>query len=235
MAERKIRCLNNQVKAIRGKKLVGKPKQWSENDSNDGIFPFDDEAEVEVRGRRSSCAAVEAAWVSPMSKQRSRSQPPPKVCSRASTSQGLKSPFEVDRERSFGSRQLAISMESHEGINRYSTNNSMRFVSGDHFLSLNNTHSEGEPSADYLQGAVWLGRNILMITEDMVEQMDSFRSKYLRELSNLSRSDSGVSSGTTHRISLLAASGITEAMSVAYQSRAKSRKMLEVTNIPLFF
>lgn len=92
--------------------------------------------------------------------------------------------------------------------------------------------SYSSPSAEYLRGAIWLGRNLHMVTEDLVEQLDFFRTKYLREVSALSRE--GVSEGTqsnststSHRLSLLAASGITDAMTIAYKSRTRSRKMLQ--------
>lgn len=99
--------------------------------------------------------------------------------------------------------------------------------------------SYGTPSAEYLKGAIWLGRNLHMVTEDLVEQLDFFRTKYLREVSALSRGGAGDgaaaqsaaggggSSSTSHRLSLLAASGITDAMTIAYKARTRSRKMLQ--------
>lgn len=68
-----------------------------------------------------------------------------------------------------------------------------------------------------------------MITEDLVEQLDQFRTKYLREISILSRTHENgqASNSTSHRLSLLAASSITDIMTIAYNSRTKSRKMLQ--------
>ncbi len=51
MAERKIRCLNNQVKSIRCKSLHCKPKQWNENDSDDDDLYHFRETDEGERGR----------------------------------------------------------------------------------------------------------------------------------------------------------------------------------------
>ena len=72
---------------------------------------------------------------------------------------------------------------------------------------------------------MWLGRNMLMSTEELVADIDNFRSQFMREVAQLSKevgrsrteeSNSSQSfSSFTDRFALLAVSGITEAMSIA--------------------
>jgi hypothetical protein len=75
---------------------------------------------------------------------------------------------------------------------------------------------------------------MLMSTEELVGEIDDFRSKYMREVSQLSKevgrssdSSSHAMSSFTDRFALLAVSGITEAMSIVYQNRQKSRNLLQ--------
>lgn len=60
---------------------------------------------------------------------------------------------------------------------------------GRHSLAHSHDHSYkhtgktgGYPSELYLHGATWLGRNFLMVSEEMAETMEHFRAKALREL-----------------------------------------------------
>lgn len=268
MAERKIRCLNSQVKSIRCKSLNCKPKQWNEYDSDDDdtfhlSFEQQDARHSRAdtpRGRKSmDLVAAEKGWISPLAKsKRSTSQPPSTlICSRCQA-----------HDRGAFRGAMDDSTPFHGGTSgggsgtpkRYGTKGTKEFdqiaakeLLGASLHSLEQLHrrnskgghdapysvledSYGTPSAEYLKGAIWLGRNLHMITEDLVEQLDSFRTKYLREVSVLSRGGGGdtnqgtVSSSTastSHRLSLLAASGITETITIAYNARTKSRKMLQ--------
>lgn len=90
------------------------------------------------------------------------------------------------------------------------------------------------PSAEYLEGALWLGRNMLMNSEELVGEIDSYRSTYMREVAQLSKevgksnaSNSHEMASFTDRFALLAVSGITEAMSIVYHNRQKSRNLLQ--------
>lgn len=259
MAERKIRCLNNQVKAIRCKSLNCKPKQWNEYDSDDDdMYHFEQSLARESRGRKSmDLIAAEKGWISPMSKsKRSNSQPPSNlVCSRCQTRD--RGAFRATMDDSLLQQQTGSTKKSSKGSKEYEKISAKELL-GASLYSLEQLHrqrtkgngqdttaagghddpyphsimedSYGTPSAEYLKGAIWLGRNIHMITEEMVEQLDSFRTKYLREISALSRNDSNQSpagTSTSHRLSLLAASGITDTMTIAYNARTKSRKMLQ--------
>ena len=44
---------------------------------------------------------------------------------------------------------------------------------------------DGHPSELYLRGALWLGRNIMMVIEDLAEALDFFRSRFLSEVEML--------------------------------------------------
>mmetsp|Transcript_7198 Transcript_7198/g.10704 ORF Transcript_7198/g.10704 Transcript_7198/m.10704 type:complete len:665 (-) Transcript_7198:135-2129(-) len=233
MAERKIRCLNNQVKTIRGKKLTGRPKVWTENDSDDDdLYLYEqDVGEDESRSRKSTCAAAEVGWVSTTSKSsRSHSQPPCSRCVDTSPSTTHKSRGNTLKkfDKISAKELLGASLNSLEAVGRHN-NTQQKLVSfdlGNLGGSASSMHDHlSEPSAEYLRGALWLGRNMLMITEETVEQLDLHRSQFLREVSSVAREDN--SSRAAHRLSLLAASGITDALSTVYQSRAQSRKMLQ--------
>ena len=245
MAERKIRTLHNQMKTIRGKHLRGRPKAWNPDDSDDddlGIYEGEsvDDVRVNTRSGRSEGRG------SVNSSVRSSSQPPPRRCSKghpisdkkASTSPEVhsqhpphgRSASTLSKFDKISAKEfLGASLSSLEALGRRSQ--SQHLYSSDldsHAANSSFQDYLGEPSAEYLRGAVWLGRNMLMVTEEMVEQMDLFRSRYLREVSSVSREEETGSSRNLHRLSLLAASGITEAMSTVYHCRTISRKMLQV-------
>lgn len=270
MAERKIRCLNNQVKSIRCKSLKCKPKQWNEYDSDDDdmyLYSYDDNHHntqsstlTTTRGRKSNdFTAAEMGWVSPLSKpKRSNSQPPPLTCQKCqarekfisrtpedykkSTINGNNVPKKSQIEKLAAKELLGASLHSLEVLHRqqHQQNGSTIIPQSSTVRSLDNHESLytphsiiqdsfGIPSSEYLRGAIWLGRNIHMITEDLVEQLDQYRTKYLREISILSKNHDNGQSGnsTSHRLSLFAATSITDIMTIAYNSRTKSRKMLQ--------
>lgn len=246
MAERKIRTLNSQVKSIRGKYMNGRPKVWNPDDSDDDdLYLYDNESfDDSGRGGRAGRASGSEGGRS----ARSHSQPPPRrACSKGhpiGTKKSQNSPETSSKHSSgrYGSTLskfdkisakefLGASLSSLEALGRKSQSQHLysTFDHDSHNGGGNSSFQDylGEPSAEYLRGAIWLGRNMLMVTEEMVEQMDLFRSRYLREVSSVSREEDSGSSRNVHRLSLLAASGITEAMSSVYHSRAISRKMLQ--------
>ena len=251
MAERKIRTLHNQMKTIRGKHLRGRAKAWNPEDSDDddlGIYEGESVDDVRMTARSGRSEGREGRG-SVNSSVRSSSQPPPRRCSKghpicdkkASTSpevhkrhlpQGRTTCTLSKFDKISAKEFLGASLSSLEALGRRS--HTQHLYSSDldsHAANSSFQDYLGEPSAEYLRGAVWLGRNMLMVTEEMVEQMDLFRSRYLREVSSVSREEETGSSRNLHRLSLLAASGITEAMSTVYHCRTISRKMLQVLSI----
>ena len=83
------------------------------------------------------------------------------------------------------------------------------------------------PTESYLRGALWLGRNLTMVIEEMAEGMDHFRVKQLAEISTAT-SDPDMSRAL-HRLSLLAASGANETLTLVNRSRVRAREMLQGT------
>ena len=97
-------------------------------------------------------------------------------------------------------------------------------------INNNNNRSSMYPSEQYLKGALWIGRNLSMVVEDLADEMDKFRTKFLSEV-NLANSDSN-SRRSAHRLNLLAGSGITEALSLVGKSKNKTRNILQVKEYP---
>lgn len=125
---------------------------------------------------------------------------------------------------------LDASLTSLEAIKRQSVmTNSVRSleVSGKKDVSFDDELSSlGEPSPAYLRGALWLGKNLLMIVEDTAVQMDLYRSRYLREVSVITQDSDSVRSA--HRLSLMATSGITETMGAINKTRNTCRELIQV-------
>ena len=72
---------------------------------------------------------------------------------------------------------LEASLQSLETLGRQSRSNSE--TRGEYFGIDDDIH----PSEPYLRGALWLGRNISMVLEQLAESLDSYRSKILSEVS----------------------------------------------------
>ena len=135
---------------------------------------------------------------------------------------------------------LGASLQSLDHIHRrVALNNSVHDPNSSLYEGVLDASNFDHPNSDYLEGALWLGRNMLMTMEELVGEVDNYRTKYLREVSSLNK-EAGKSDATGHNLStfadrfaLLAVSGVTEAMSIMYQARKKSRNLLEVYRICL--
>lgn len=82
-----------------------------------------------------------------------------------------------------------------------------------------------EPSDEYLRGALWLGQNITIVVEELADAMDYFASKHMAEVS-AAANDNDVQR-SSHRLNLLAGSGITEAIALTNRSKMRSREILQ--------
>lgn len=82
------------------------------------------------------------------------------------------------------------------------------------------------PSESYLLGAVWLGKNVIIILEELVDNIDSFRVQHLRDLS-LAMQDTD-KRRCCHRLSLLVASSLNETLNLIQKGRTQAREMLQV-------
>lgn len=217
IAERKIRNLQGQVKNIRSKKLIGRPKLWNayEEEEEDDLHMLDEPHRF-ARSRKE----CEDEWmnslhqVEPTARSSMYHPSSPKTIKFSKYDQISAQEFLDASLTSLEAikRQTLVTMPPRE-YEKMDRNG----VGGDLTAS---------PSTSYLKGAIWLGRNILMLTEEMVSQMELFRSRYLREVS-LIASDNDSARGV-HRLSLLATSGITEVLNAINQTRTASRDILQV-------
>lgn len=82
------------------------------------------------------------------------------------------------------------------------------------------------PNESYLFGAIWLGRNMMMVAEELADSLDLFRNRQLVEVAAAAQ-DSDVRR-SAHRLNLLAAAGITEAVALANTSKSRSRQIFQV-------
>lgn len=89
-----------------------------------------------------------------------------------------------------------------------------------------NTKNLSFPSETYLKGAVWLGRNMFLLFEELCESIDVMRSKLLNDISSASH-DSDIHR-SNQRLTLLAASSINEVLSKLQKSKARAREILQV-------
>jgi hypothetical protein len=85
----------------------------------------------------------------------------------------------------------------------------------------------GHPSETYLAGAMWIGRNLCMLSEELAEAMEHFRSRYLREVA--AAAGDGDDKRAAHRLQLLAGSGVTEAVGLVTRAKLRSREILSGT------
>jgi len=83
------------------------------------------------------------------------------------------------------------------------------------------------PNESYLNGAIWLGRNMMMVAEELADSLDLFRNKQLVEVAAAAQDADAKRSA--HRLNLLAAAGITEAVALANTSKSRARQIFQVS------
>lgn len=93
-------------------------------------------------------------------------------------------------------------------------------------MSLLREDSINYPNESYLRGALWLGRNLTMLSEDLSDEIETFRSKFLSELATISQ-DMDLRR-CNHRLSLLGSSGVNQIHSLVFKNRGKFRDILKV-------
>lgn len=82
------------------------------------------------------------------------------------------------------------------------------------------------PTESYLGGAIWLAKNYSLLSDDLVQEVDEFRSKFLIEVARASE-DADLRR-SCNRLNLLAGSGVTQAMSMINRNRIRAREILKV-------
>lgn len=214
MAERKIRRLHAQVKGIREKHLTGRPKPWSPDDSDD-------------EGAYEDIIDDRPPWVSYFGKEKSRYT----HCS-VCNSKLQQTALNITSHSGKGSKAKIEKVAAQELLNASLTSlgdmsrRAQRHMQPDIELFSPRRNEQSPPTSEYLQGALWLGRNIVMIVEDMTDLIDALRTKYLAEVSSASK-DIDLARAC-QRLTLLAGSEITEVISIVYDTRNKCRKVLQV-------
>jgi hypothetical protein len=204
MAERKIRRLESQVKEERNRRLSGRPKKWS----------LDDESELGLDSP--DAAHVAASWDDSF-RTRSASASRP----RKSLDGGDKPSTRIGegKSRSAGGRRQTSSGRAHPEENLEAALLSMESPTGPEQPRM-------IPSPDYLRGAMWLGRNIVMEMDTLVSHIEAFRSQYLKEVA-VTAKDSDTERAC-HRMSLLAASRVNDVVAFAAEEKEKIQRILHV-------
>ncbi len=90
---------------------------------------------------------------------------------------------------------------------------------------LSSSGNAGFPTDAYLKGAVWIGRNLTLVIEELADSLDTFRNRHLIEVSAAAQDHDARRS--SHRLNLLAGTGITEALALANTSRMRARNILQ--------
>jgi len=81
------------------------------------------------------------------------------------------------------------------------------------------------PTDSYLKGALWIGRNLTLVMEELADSLDIFRNRHLVEISAAAQDHDP--RRASHRLNLLAGTGITEALALVNTSRMRSRNILQ--------
>jgi hypothetical protein len=81
------------------------------------------------------------------------------------------------------------------------------------------------PTDSYLKGAIWIGRNLTLVVEELADSLDVFRNRHLVEISAAAQDHDP--RRASHRLNLLAGTGITEALALANTSRMRARNILQ--------
>jgi len=209
IAERQIRRLKNQVMGQRIKHNTGRPR--SALDLSSG----------RAGGRFESLDQQDFDETSPPHERR--------LCKLMARSASLgPAPVSVVSTE----KLLEASLQSLESLGRH-----MHVTSG-HTTAMGNdatgeehslhTSSSAQPypNDSYLRGAMWLGRNFTILSEELAEEMSEFRTKFMNEVA-VAGQDTDMRRAS-HRLTLLANSGITQAHAMTIRSNGKVREILQV-------
>lgn len=210
LAERQIRRLKSQVKEERAKSMTGRPKRGDEF----GQFDSDDQEIEDVQDMPFS----ETRHCKVVKRQKEHAKADvQRVASNKLLQASLTSLESVSRRMSIAKEANANSMYNDDGFD------------GDGFEAegpMPSTYKANQhPSASYLRGALWLGRNLSMLCEDMADDMETYRSKYVLEVASASQDTNP--RRCMHRLNLLAGSCITETSSRINKTKGRAREMLQ--------
>lgn len=196
LAERQIKRLKSQVKSDRNKMLTGRARKKLEQ-HHDETEIFEDVDYMEFSS-------------SPHHSRR--------LCRRAHTT-GDKNITEVSTEKF-----LQASLSSLQSINHQIT------PAYDYDFS-HSQHKESEdgseyPSKSYLRGALWIGRNMVLLTEEMVELVEDYKLKFLSDMQDIG-TDNDLKR-LTKRLTLHATTGIHHICNLVSNAKNQIRDVLQV-------
>lgn len=203
MAERQIRRLTTQVKDERSKRLKGRPKKWSPDD-------IDSDHEEDIQNVTALSRSSFGGTHSLSQTRRSSSQD-------ASFRSGYAVSTNLHSSKSPASRQSK--MTPGDFLETALLSNTR-----DHHQS---SDSRAIPSLEYLKGALWLGRNLVMHIEELSGKVEKFRTQYLREVT-LTADDSDIRRAC-QRLTLLAASRVGEIVTAVEDDKMKIRQLIHVS------
>ena len=237
IAERQIRRLKNQVKGERLKHISGRPRSSLDMSAGRAGERFESQDQLdEEEFQQSQCLAPHERRLC-------------KVVGRAKSA----SAAGVDVVST--EKLLEASLQSLESLGRQmhvagSNSISMGYGGGDDGDDVNLSLSRSQqgyarsptsvstagaagaqqnqpyPNDSYLRGAMWLGRNFTIISEELAEDMDAFRTKFTAEVAVATQDTDA--RRCCNRLSLLANSGVTQAHSMTNKARIKIRDILQV-------
>jgi hypothetical protein len=216
IAERQIRRLRSQVNGERTKHLSGKARSSLDMGRRMGSFEHEDQEEIQsLGGERRLCKVASRA-------KRSATATVELVSTEKLLEASLHSLESMGRQMNVAS---VNSTNMGMGYGDETLDASMQSPGRTHMSMSGSSAPQSYPNDSYLRGAMWLGRNLTIVSEELAEEMDIFRSKFMAEVANASQDAD--SRRSAHRLTLLANSGITQAHSNCNKARMKTREILQ--------
>lgn len=204
IAEKQIKRLKSQVDKERLKHLTGRPKSKFE-DFYDDFDDFDVADEIDISSlpphHRRPCMEAKRLY--------ENCKHPKKLL----TNNNL--------EQVSTKKLLQASLHSLELISRQQKSAFGLNDTTDNYS--NNSH----PTDSYLKGALWLGRNLSFLVEELTQLLGNVRNQYLSELSFASQDND--LRRKSHRLNLLAASCVNEVLTHTQRCQNRAREMLQGT------
>lgn len=227
MAERTVRRLKSQIREDRGKMLKGRPRKSLEETQRE-MYEFDEEDQGDPFDHYYSAPYQHNHELTGVKR----------ICRVEKSKSKVKSKVsEVSQEK-----LLEASLISLENVGReiQKSSNSLRDSFKDRSIadqggvdaSYQDSGDLRHPNSSYLRGALWFGRNLTMITEDLADAITEFRGKHLSEITNASKDTDY--RRASYRLNLLAASGINESLALVNKSRQHVRELLQVNMAPFY-
>lgn len=228
IAERQIRRLKSQVKGERIRHLKGRARRELE-DVNAGKFEYEDQQErhelpsherrlCKIMDRKSSAHPADVTLVSTERLLEAS------LYSLESMGRHMHTAGNYSFQQQ-SNMNTAAAAESMDGVTAGLHNLSMQSSAMQSQLA----QSQRYPNDSYLRGALWLGRNMTVVSEELAEEMNQFRTKFLAEVAMASQDTDARRAG--HRLSLLSNSGITQAHALTNKARSRIRAILQVSKL----